>query len=49
MKVDPEVFLQVHAVRHERNSMNRIGAWDLLKKTLTQLDHLARFVDAWQS
>lgn len=49
IKLDPEVFLQVHAVRHERGALNRIGAWELLKKTLTQLDHLARFVDGWQS
>ncbi|MFH0881516.1 MAG: hypothetical protein V2A56_00865 [bacterium] len=45
--VDPDVFLRVHAVRHERRAMNRLGAWDLLMKTLKQLDHLARFVDAW--
>ena len=49
VKVDSEVFLQVHAVRHERGAMNRIGAWNLLIKTLSQLDHLARFVDTWQS
>ncbi len=47
--VDPDVFLKVHAVRHQRSSLNRFAAWKLLTDTLKQLDELARFVDQWQS
>ena len=46
--LNPDVFLELERVRRERSALNRSSAWDLLRRTLEQVDQLARFVDGWQ-
>lgn len=47
--VEPNVFLSLETVRREQKAMNRAAAWDLLQGSLEQVDHLARFVDSWDT
>ncbi|MCB2198080.1 nucleotidyltransferase domain-containing protein [bacterium] len=45
--VNADLFLQLEEVRRTRRSVNRTQAWDLLLRSLEEVDQLARFVDSW--
>jgi predicted nucleotidyltransferase len=46
--VDDSVFKEVALVQKGGTSLNRNAAWDLIQKTITEVDKLARYVDGWQ-
>lgn len=45
--VDAGLFLELEEVKRTRRAVNRNQAWDLLLRSLEQVDQLARFVDSW--